>query len=237
MTTKTDESVELDVLVRTAIQKVEEGSISLDELLTAITPADSKPVPAPSRPPLPLKLTDEQQAALKKVTEVYCKVVPTERRELEPAEVAALVEEKSVLDQIKKMAEARHKDIRAIIFNHMDVEAERTGLADESTPREEKTGHYILEGEVYGTPDAPGGFKRTISNYAPSVSEAALKALADDPTVEDFTHDDYLAMTEQTRVLNENKMMLHLKKRPELISLLTKAITPGSKRISIRQVK
>lgn len=234
MSTQVEEaqSAELDRLVKFAADLVNKGTISLSDVLGAI--AETKEVeilPAPEVLPIPMEITQEQREALDKVTEVFGKVVPAKRRALEPVEVAQLVEEKETLDQLKKMAEARHQNIRTTIFNHLDVEAEEEQLVDETTLRD-KDGHYILKGEVRGQKDTGMKFTRQVSNVSPKLDPEALKDLVDDPEVE-FSHEDYLAVTSQVRVLDENKLMLALKKNPRLILAISKATIAGGKNISM----
>jgi hypothetical protein len=134
-----------------------------------------------------------------------------------------------VLDTIKKMVETRMASIRTAVFNHLDVEAERVDGFDPETAPYDKDGHYVLPGTLTVTTEASSTFKRETRGSAPSIGEADLKALADDPDHPEFTHADYLAMTEQTRVFDEHRFMLHLKKRPELLGAIRAAAKPGSK--------
>jgi hypothetical protein len=89
------------------------------------------------------------------------------------------------------------------VFNHLDVEAERVDGFDPETAPYDKDGHYVLPGTLTVTTEASSTFKRETRGSAPSIGEADLKALADDPDHPEFTHADYLAMTEQTRVVGE----------------------------------
>lgn len=225
-TETTTASTDIDTLVTAAIEQVERGDIALKDLLKALSP-EAEAQPVPSEVPLPAEITDEEHVALDRVGEVYGSVVPAERRMLEPAEVHTLVEERLTLDTIEKMSKRRKEDIRTIIFNHLDVEVEESGI-DLEAPRD-KRGHYVVEGQVIGQSDTPKKFKREVRESSPSISESALKALSEDPDVPDFTHEDYLAMTTQTRVVDENKIMLALKNKPELIHAISKAVTPGGK--------
>lgn len=234
----TEANAQLDLLVKRTVAQLESGSLSIEDLLKALAP-ESAPLPEKvPEPPLPAAITDEQREALERVVEVFGSVVPDKRRELGADEIAKLEEEKRVLDTLKKMAEKRIKEgIRTAIFNHLDVKAEEAGLVDENTPREEKTGHYILEGEARGEPDTPQVFKRVVSNYSPTLDPIVLEALAEDPDFPEFTRKDYLAMTTQTRVVDEHKVMVALKKNPRLIHAIAKATRPGSKTASLRTVK
>lgn len=226
------QTVEVDVALRGAIEKVASGTISLSDLLKAVAPEPIR-VPAPTTVPLPAKISQEQSEALEKVVEIFGKITPQERRTLEPAEIEGLLEERGVLDQIKKMAQSRQDDIRTTVFNHLDVLVEQEGL-DEDAERD-KDGHYAVAGEV-AIGDVTTKFVRQISQRSPSITEGSLKALVDDPDA-DFTHEDYLSMTSPVRVIDENKVMLVLKKRPDLLPAIAKATQPGGKTASLYQRK
>jgi hypothetical protein len=227
MTEVTDTSTELDPRTRGLALRINEGSVSLAELLRALEPAPPPPTP-PASPPLPIAISPEQRAALDKLTEVFGVVVPTERRMLTPEEIAQVIEERETMDELKDLAEKRTASIRTIICNHLDVEAERDGKADASTPRDAK-GHYILTGSVR-VPQAERQFKRELRATSPTLDERALLLLAEHGEI---THEDYLSMTTQTRVVDENKVMLALKRKPELLDAIAKATRPGSKTASL----
>jgi len=113
----------------------------------------------------------------------------------------------------------------------MDIEAEKADLIDDESLRSDQ-GYYILGGRRLGTSDAPKQWSREVRQNAPSLNTVSLQALADNPDV-DFDHDDFLAMTTQTRVVDENKVMLALKKNPQLVVALQDAVVPGSKSASL----
>lgn len=221
-----DKDASLDVLVKAAMDKIEGGSISLKDVLIALSPAQVS-ADAPAILPVPTQITAAQHQAVEKVSKVFGQVVPVERRTLSSTEIAALVEEKETLDELKKMAEGRQENIRITVFNHFDVEAEDMGTA-EGVLRD-SNGFYILGGEARGEPDTPKKFTREVRQGSPTLNASALKALADDPEVEDFTHEDYLKMTTQTRVFDESKVILAMKKNPTLAVAISKAINPGNK--------
>jgi hypothetical protein len=230
-TTETAEtpSTELDRLVSAAVEKVESGTLTMAALLKALSPNPVEPA-APAKPPMAAVITDEERKALARVVEVFGKVVPTERRALQPTEVDALVEEKQVLDQIKKMAEKRLADgVRPAVFNHFDTEAEAAEGFDPEDTLRDKDGYYVLDGEATGTGSTGMRFTRETREGAPTLDATALKALAEDPEFEGFDHKDYLSMTTQVRVLDESKVMLALKKNPRLVMAVAQATKPGSK--------
>lgn len=216
-------SAHLTEAVRGAIEKHADLKAVLDSIKESYIEAAAGSAGAPA----PTAITDSQRAALAQVTEVYGSVVPTERRSLTPAEVESLMAERLVLDEVKKMVEARSESLRTTVFNHLDVEAEAAGVPEGTGV--DKDGHYILAGETVGT-EAGKKFRREVRTSAPTLNADALKGLVDSG---DLAHDDYLAMTTQVRVVDENKVMLTLKKRPELIGAVTKALRPARRNAAL----
>jgi hypothetical protein len=222
---------DLDKRVSRALEKIKSsGTLDLKELLGEIAPAP-KPFPAPSQVPLSRVITATQQVAIDSLPEVFGKVVPTERRELEVKEIPLLMQERLTLDQVSKMANERIEDIKVIVHNHLDSEVEQEFQSQEeqdSAPRDAK-GYYVHPGKV---PDLESGkaFTREVREASPSLDAEALKALVDDG---DLDHDQYLSMTTQTRVLDEAKVLLAVRKHPELVKALAMATRPGGKTTAI----
>jgi len=200
---------------RTALKKkVKDGTLDLAELYRLLAaPADApKPV---AKPPLPAVITDQQKEALAKLIEVFGKVVPTEARALTDEEISDLMEERTTLDQIDKLAEARKKEIRTTVLNHLDQ--------DGDGPRD-KEGHILTAGRAT-SPSHGKAFSWEIGQRGGGLDPASLLALVEDGTIDRSV---YLEMTTQVRVIDENKVMLALKKHPELIDALGDAVTKTS---------
>src|SRR5690606_11069532 len=94
---------ELDRLVKMTVEQINDGAVTLDKVLATIAPQPVEEA-APATLPVPREITQEEEQALVKVSEVFGKVTPTERRKLTPEEISKLIEEKETLDTLKKMA-------------------------------------------------------------------------------------------------------------------------------------
>lgn len=217
------------------ISRLREGEIvGISDLVATLAPPASPGAP-PSRAPLPAAITDAQHAALERLPEVFGSVVPTERRALSSDEVALLREERETVDTVAKMAAARKDDIAVTINNHFDCLLEAEGVPEDVQTN--KNGHYVVAGR------APAGegkvWSREVRRGSSSIDPAELKAMAEDPDIPEFTHDDYLAMTEQVRVVEENRFMLHLKKNPHLLPIVARATrsSPSTSSIYLRNAK
>jgi hypothetical protein len=195
--------------------KIATGSITLAEVTRAIAKPESPALPV-AVAPLPSKITVGQQKALTHLEEVYGVVQPEEVRALTDAEVVELMEERLTLDEVEKVATARKESIKTAVLNHID-----TVVGD--GPRN-KEGHVLTPTKVESV-DHQKAFSWEVSNRGGSIDAASLKALEESG---DLSHDDYLALTDQVRVVNESKVMLALQKNPKLLDVLAKAVTGTS---------
>jgi hypothetical protein len=201
------------VIDRTALKrKVADGTIKLPDLWKAL--AVPEPSEVVAQAPLPAVITDAQKAALAKLTQVFGKVVPDSVRALTDDEVSGLMDERLTLDEVEKLAKDRKAVIRTTVLNHIDSETE------EETERD-KEGHVLRAAKV-ADPATGKAFSWEMRKHGGTLDPESLLALVEDGTIERST---YLAMTTQVRVVDENKVMLELKKHPELIDALGEAIT------------
>jgi hypothetical protein len=219
------------VLLSTEAKLAKGEVVSFEKLLELLQPKTALEVHTPPPPPA-LLLTSEQRDALDRVAEVFGRVAPDTRRELEPVEIAALIEERMVLDEIKGMAEKRQADIRTIVYHHFDTAYEQDDIegnirraAGRVEPERDKDGFYIHADEAR-VPGAPKVFKRETREYKPSLDAEILKAMDADGSLD---HEDFLAMTRQVRVVDENRFMDRLRTKPSLVKVISRAIRPGSR--------
>ncbi len=211
----------------------------LKEVAKPAAPDEVKITPVP----LPTAITPDEKAALERLMDVYGSVVPSERRRLEPAEVSKALVERGVLKTVEAMVGRRISDLNHIVLNHSDVEVdegETDGLltAPDGTPFRNKDGHYIRKAKLPGDdPEITTQFSLETRNGSATLSAAALKEIADDPEKPWFTHEDYLAFTRQERVFDENKAMLVLRTRPELLRAIQEATTTSQPSVAVYERK
>jgi len=184
--------------------------------------------------PTPSTITEEERSALASLPEVFGRVCPTTPAPLSTEDTDALLAERTLLATVEKLAKTRKDDIRAIVSNALDAVLTESGEADEDTPRDAH-GWFLVSGEVAGAQN--GKFVRTVRRGSASVDLDKLKALADDPECELLDHDDWLAVTRQTRVFDEAKASLVLRDKPELLRALAAATVPGAANTVINQRK
>lgn len=209
--------------VQRAVEALRNGSDDIKSILRDVAqPEDYEP--SPTAPPS-LTLTDEQREALDRVAEVFGSVVPDEVRELTPAEIGLLLTERITLDTVKKMAAARIDAIRDTVLNHSDMAGE-----SEDAPIA-KNGHRARTARI-SSGEGDKEFSVETRSGSVSIDLDALKALVEDDEV-DFTHEDYLACTTQTRVFDEHKAMLLLKSKPEAVEAISRATVEGSPSVAV----
>lgn len=222
---------ELEAATKAVLAQVASGKISLTDVLKALVPDHNDRLPAPANVPLPAKITEKQKKALERLTEVYGKVVPTERRALQPTEIEALGHERETLDEIAKMAKARIENIRTTVYNHLDVEVEAEDalwVSDAEAPLRDDKGFYIRSGEVT-TPDLDGRFTREEREGSPTVTVEGLQAAKEAGFL---SHAEFLACTRQVRLVDENGIIDAIRKNPAVLRALAQATTPGKKATS-----
>lgn len=216
------------------LQRVIDGLVSTDdtitfeELVKALAPTTTPATHKAAKPAPPVKLTEAQQSALARVGEVYGKVVVVERRKLTPQEVADLLAERAVLDELAAMAEKRKAAVRTMVSIDMDLQAAEDGSAEGKLY--DKNGHLIVDGYV-PSPDGQSGFVRRVNNKSAYVDEAALAAMDKDGKI---PHEEYLAITEQKRVFNPERFMLYLRAHPQRVEALQAIFRPGSQYTDVR---
>lgn len=233
-----DPGTDLERIVPAVVAEINKGSIKLSDLLKRIA-KKPEPYKPPTKTPLPAVLTEKERQALETFHQVFGKVCPTERSAVTEEQLDLLVQERDVLDVIEKMIAKRKEAIRTIVFNHFDTQRDPSLDRDEDgniTGVEwDKDGFYILPERV-SVPSQGKAFTREVSEGTAGLTEAKLRALDEQGVI---SHEDYLEMTDQTRVVNEAKVLLRFRKNPKLVAAIGSAIELGRKKASfhIRPIK
>lgn len=217
-----------------ALTLVGKKGVKLPDIITTALAVSETQVVRPDEYDIPVPVRADQTTVVAlQATTVLEPVTVTERRLLEQTEIDALNEERVQLDVMEKYIAARKAAHRAMIFNHLDVEIERD--CGDNVPEADDKGHYILPGEVFTT----GGhrFTRELRKGSPELSAESLRAVEDEFDDSVFSHDDYLAMTTPVRVLDEEKTLILLRTKPELVEVLARASKPGKTTASLYRRK
>lgn len=175
------------------------------------------------RPAEPVKITPELKEALRRLPGVFGSVAPTESRKLERAEVERLTEERTVLNLVITALGNRDKDIDEAMRSHMDA------LAPEDAPviaEGVAKGHKLLasEGEPFEVP-VEGYEDAWQQRKVRGRAEMSLGLLADLLAAGTITREEFMAVTAQVRVLDEDKIKRAVRKSPARFLSVLKAIT------------
>jgi hypothetical protein len=181
--------------------------------------ADAAPNTTP-KPAKPFVLTAEEESAIEDFVAQTNEVSwPAARRELSATERDRLLSFYVTYQTASKAVERAKAAIRTTFFNHLDVQAEKAGLANpEETPRD-KAGHYLLPGDL-AIEGHDYRMTREVSEPTVDLNADDLKALVD---MGALPHETYLALTTQVRVVDEAKVMEAVRKDNTLLATLSHA--------------
>ena len=221
--------------------------MTLTELAAAITDevpafwtAPGQVIPFPEIP-TPVTLTDEIKQALNALPEVFGKVNLQDRREMTDAEVLDVYKEHEALKALEDVLKGRRDNLKTYVRHHMDVQAEREDRAKaadvfdtetgekiaDASPRD-KAGHYVLgekgKPERLNIADTNQAFSREASSYKASLSGERLTELADAGVI---TREQYLALTREVRVFDEDKARKSIMKDKSLLGVLARITERG----------
>lgn len=222
MATETKETTgEVEVL-RKATAAIAEGEVvKLDDVLKIIAPPPELPK-IPEKIPLPALITEEQSKALERLAEVFGSVQPTTRRTLSKVECERLRDERETLDQIEQMVATRKESIRRAVMNHLDLEFE--AMPEDERPKgafRNADGHWVVPGRAHAGEGLE--WSREVRSGAAKLDADMLQKLAESDEFPEFTRKDFLAMTTQVRVVDPNKVMLTIRKKPSILNAIRAA--------------
>lgn len=195
---------------------------SLPEILRSIVKSASTALAPTRKVTLPdvIEMSPDERHALDLLPSVIeSNVVPDSKRVLNDVEVRLLLVEREALDKASALIERRKKAQRTAIFNSLD-----SSLAEVPADAEfDDDGFLILPGSITAT-GMSKKFTREIRQGSVSITAEDLLAQVDAGLI---AHDDYLAMTTQTRVIDEAKVMLHIRSCPDAMKAIAAATSSG----------
>lgn len=234
--TETDTAPATSTLVpadtaKAVIKALGDKNVSVADIVAMLDEGSMVEAPEPPKRSLvPPTITDEQREALKRLPELYGRVVPEEPRLLEPAELTMIVQERQTIATLLDLLEPRKADtIRETLACHLDLLLEADPEVDTSTLPRDKKGHYAVASEV--SVEGTGlKVKRVPTGGKPFMSDADIQA-AD--MSGDLDHKDYLAITSKPvvapprRRFDEEKARAAIKKDPALLFRLASLTHKG----------
>jgi hypothetical protein len=219
-------------LVRQGMRLVSSGKTSLLDLLATTgkvvdtTQRDLKPPTVPS-------LTEEELEAIKRLPEVFNRIVVTTVRKLTDSEARAIVVERDTIDLVlKALTPRKEKAIRETIANHLDLlipTEERKAL-----PRD-KAGHVAKKQDV-AIEGTGKKMQRSVSGGKPNLTIDHIERLHREGRIDRKT---YLAITKKPdlpRVMDETGLHKAIQKDPALFFLLAEVAEPTTPTTTIKVV-
>lgn len=204
-----------NTLAAAAVKLAAAPGATVATLLKGLASVDAQGAKAPVTLPKAVVVTAEQRTALALLAEQTGKVEwPTERRELTEAEQAQFTELLESVKTVKALiSDLEQKALRPALFNDLDRRLEAEGVAGPDTPRD-KSGFYLVEAQGKG-------FKRSYTAGTPSADVDVLQGLVAEGLLDQA---DFLAVTRQTRVIDEAKFLRFVAKKPEKLGVLRRAV-------------
>jgi hypothetical protein len=207
----------------------------LADLLAAPAPVlpEAEEFPAP---PKPVKVTEALRKGLRALPSVFGIVAPAERRRLDDAEVAALTVEINAIDAVASELGARKTAIQEYMRTHMDFAARDDGTLTSDTQRIASgvaKGHYLL-----GKPEDP--YEVEVQGYGDPWQQRYVKgktsqdqSLLDELVAADHvSRPEYLALTREARLLDEDKIKAFIKRNPArglaILAAMTRRSAPSA---------
>ena len=193
-------------------------------------------VPFPDVPATPV-LTKEHKDALAKLPKVFAKTLVEDRRSLATEEIAALYDERETVKTVMEVLNGRVDVINENVRTHVDVDHEERGIAvpkdhirsgvvlTEATPRD-SSGHYIFASKgkptrvnIPGTNEAFSLEYRAGRDGGVTIDSHHLLDLYEEGEI---TREQYLALTSERRVFDEDKATKAIVKDPTLLEVIAK---------------
>jgi hypothetical protein len=181
--------------------------------------------------PKKVKATDVQLDALDNLPRLLEELkVPSTRREVTKPEAETVNALRVAAGHLDKLVKAIYDTTREIVLNDGDVRAERLGTVDADTPRD-KSGHYIVEDDnhfaVVGQDERLG---RQPSEPKVAISLDLLLGLVESKKLTPRT---FNGVTDEVRVVNDNKLLEAVRKDPKLAPVFAQAAVSKGGSVSV----
>lgn len=239
-------TMELEPLTGGALSLVT-GEFTVDDVAEKL--ASPLPEPDPDAKvafpdlPVPVGLTPTQRADLDSLPGMFGVIHMRERRALTDHELTTISAEALLIESVAAVLKKRAEEIKEMARVHMDVDAEKNGLAFAeaqtgktgevlvpATPRDQH-GHYLRAQpeQPYSIPTQgySQGFQQRYIKGGVDVSADALDDLFAAGAID---RDTYLACTREVRRLDLDKLKAFIRKQPavglRVLRTITKRGTP-----------
>lgn len=195
--------------------------------------------PATVTAPAVIEMTDDLVSALAVLPAVFGTTQVDSVRTLSLTELEAMGREQDAIDRVIKPLETRREAIKDAVRSHMDLVAVAMGKVTDETERDAH-GHLVVARK--GEPEQvtiPGTTKAWSREFRAGKVEIDGGKLLDLYESREITREQYLAMTREVRVFDENKAFAAMAKDPALLKVFRKIIKRGrpSTALFVRKLK
>lgn len=188
---------------------------TLTEALGAVAPVPAAPVattPLSRDPALPAE-AEEAILGLPDILRDLRAYLPDEWRQLTETELHEIVVAYLELSTAHKSIDAARKNLKAALFNHFDARASLDGRIRTDTPRTAEGWAVLADATSGVVPGLDSKLVREVAGGKPTVTEESLRTAVATPG-SGLTHEDYKAMTRQTRVIDQDRVMEWIRDNP-----------------------
>ena len=185
-------------------------------------------VRVPKKPPVVPEITEQHLDALRRLPDLYGKVVPKSDRALTAKELAAIAEERQVIDLVLSLLDKRKSDsIRETLANHLDHVYYKAHPGEE--PPTDPKGHVAVKGASENEVLVKGTtykVARTVSGGKKALTYSDVELLHDEGTISDEVFERItreVPAPPTPRVLDEEGLVNAMKGDPMLAYTLAQA--------------
>lgn len=197
-------------------------SDAVKALKIAVTAVDAPAAPLPKSPALPAEVVQTLTALPGLLASVE---LPDSRRELTTAEREEILDAVVQIKEAAKGLDNSLAELKTAAFNHFDAVALSSRRIDPLVPQT-KEGWFVLEDkESFDVEGQTQTLTREVRNGSVAMTEQDIASLEAEGSIDHVT---YLRWTKQIRVVDEDAIMVDLKKSPDLIGTIAKAAKVGS---------
>lgn len=206
---------------------LKENGATLASVAKAMLTDEPFDAPKKAKPAVVVAMTDALVGALTVLPAVFAKKQVAEIRQLSPEELEILAEEYETLDAILKPLKTRQDAIKETVRHHFDQRGVASGRVDDDT-EVDSNGHYVFarpqQPDVLPMPGTDKVWSNQYSSGSVSIQGEKLLAMYE---AEEITRAQYLALTREVRVFDEEKAFASIAKDPSLLGIFKKIIKKG----------
>jgi len=208
--------------VRKALSR---AKVSVSDVLRATRPEASKVTLAETPIPQDPSLNEDAWDAIEKVAGLLAALeLPKHRRMLTTPELEEVTRTYEALQTALKGLDRARNQIKAAAFNHFDAVAEHDGKITDETQFTKEGWAIVDDRESAAVEGLRKILTREVSGGKVQLPLEALRALVED---EKLGQEDFLALTRQIRVVDEDRVMAWLSKNADRADVLAEATEIG----------